>query len=161
MTRAAVSATILLSMLIAGPICHGAPILQETARIALPEVKGRIDHLAADIDGRRVFVAALGNGTVEVIDVDAEKAVHSLTGFREPQGVLVIPGAARLVITDGQADHATVVDTAKLAPVGEVPLPEDGDNVRLETNNGECVGGGWFGPHLRALGSRPLQTGRS
>jgi hypothetical protein len=37
--------------------------------IPLPDVKGRIDHLAFDADNERLFVAALGNNTVEVIDV--------------------------------------------------------------------------------------------
>src|SRR2546425_7518659 len=33
--------------------------------IPLPDVKGRIDHLAIDSKGKRLFVAALGNNTVE------------------------------------------------------------------------------------------------
>ena len=86
-------------------------------------------------------MAALGNGSVEVIDVGAGKTVQGLRGFSEPQGVLVIPGSARVVITDGQSDHATIVDAVKLTPVGEPKLPEDSDNVRLETGNGSV----WIG----------------
>ena len=40
-----------------------------SARYPLPGVEGRIDHLAADVAGQRVFVAALGNGTVEIVDL--------------------------------------------------------------------------------------------
>ena len=46
------------------------PLKLERA-IPLPSVQGRIDHLAADVDGKRIFIAALGNGTVEVVDLDA------------------------------------------------------------------------------------------
>jgi hypothetical protein len=32
-------------------------------------VKGRIDHLSIDVEKARLFVAALGNNSVEVIDL--------------------------------------------------------------------------------------------
>ena len=35
--------------------------------IPMPKVEGRIDHMAADVAGQRLFVAALGNNTVEEI----------------------------------------------------------------------------------------------
>src|SRR5947208_2909165 len=41
--------------------------------IGLPDVKGRLDHLAIDVKGQRLFVAALGNNTVEVFDLKAGK----------------------------------------------------------------------------------------
>jgi DNA-binding beta-propeller fold protein YncE len=134
-------AAALLAIIITGSTCWAAPILQETARIPMPGVKGRIDHLAVDPPGKRLFVAALGNGTVEVIDLEAQKVVQHLTGFGEPQGVLVIPGSNHLVVTDGEADHATVLDPGNLAPVAQVPIPGDGDNVRLEGATGRI----WIG----------------
>src|SRR6266699_364965 len=39
--------------------------------ILLPGVEGRIDHFAVDAKGQRLFVAALGNNTVEVVDLAA------------------------------------------------------------------------------------------
>ncbi len=39
--------------------------------IELPDVQGRIDHMSIDVKGQRLFVSALGNNTVEVIDVQA------------------------------------------------------------------------------------------
>ena len=49
--------------------------------IELPRVEGRIDHLAFEAAGQRLFVAALGNNTVEVLDVKAATHVKSLPGF--------------------------------------------------------------------------------
>ena len=37
--------------------------------IPLPGVEGRIDHFSVDVLGQRLFVAALENGTIEVLDV--------------------------------------------------------------------------------------------
>jgi DNA-binding beta-propeller fold protein YncE len=141
MRRILRAAAALLAVMITQSLCWGAPILQETARIAMPGVKGRIDHLAVDPAGKRLYVAALGNATVEVIDLEAQKVAQHLTGFGEPQGVLVLPGSNHLIVTDGKAAHAKVFDTISLAAIGKIPIPEDGDNVRLERG----TGGVWIG----------------
>src|SRR3954470_24770989 len=46
-----------------------APPLRLVQVIPLPAVQKRIDHLAVDVRGQRLFVAALGNGSLEVIDL--------------------------------------------------------------------------------------------
>jgi hypothetical protein len=43
------------------------PLKLETT-IPMAEVQGRIDHLSIDLKGQRLFVAALGNNSLEVID---------------------------------------------------------------------------------------------
>ncbi len=60
--------------------------LRLAGTIAMPAVEGRIDHLAIDVDGQRLFVAALGNNTLEVFDVRANRIIKSVGGFHEPQG---------------------------------------------------------------------------
>src|SRR5947207_15793225 len=64
--------------------------------IPLTGVQGRIDHLAADAHGQRLFVAALDNNTVEVIDLRAGRVANHLTGLREPQGIAFAPETNRL-----------------------------------------------------------------
>jgi hypothetical protein len=59
------------------------PLTLET-KIMLGDVKGRIDHFAADPRHQRLFVAELGNNTVSVIDLKEGKAVHRIGGLREP-----------------------------------------------------------------------------
>jgi hypothetical protein len=61
--------------------------LRQIAAIRLPDVKGRIDHLAFDPSTQRLWVAALGNNTVEVLDTDKPAHRRSLSGFHEPQGM--------------------------------------------------------------------------
>jgi hypothetical protein len=41
--------------------------LQFVQSISLPDVQGRIDHFNVDLKRRRLFIAALGNHTVEVV----------------------------------------------------------------------------------------------
>src|SRR5438874_437089 len=99
--------------------------------IELPRVEGRIDHLAFDAAGQRLFVAALGNNTVEVIDVKAGKHLRSLPGFREPQGIAALPDAKLIAVANGQGDGVQFVsDDYRMAQA--VRLGDDSDNVRYD-----------------------------
>jgi len=53
--------------------------------ISLPDIEGRIDHMAVDVPGSRLFVAALGNNTVEVIGLISGERVHTIQGLKEPR----------------------------------------------------------------------------
>src|SRR4051794_13723952 len=63
--------------------------LQLIQTIAMPNVSGRLDHLGVDVDGGRLFAAALGErqNSVEVIDLKAGKQIFSIRGQSMPQGV--------------------------------------------------------------------------
>src|SRR5579862_9399222 len=57
-----------------------------TDAISTPGLVGRFDHFG--FDGKnRLFVAALGNNSVEVIDISARVRERSLSGIPRPQGV--------------------------------------------------------------------------
>ena len=53
----------LISLALASAQSNGPLHLEKT--IALPDVQGRIDHMSIDSKNQRLFVAALGNNTVE------------------------------------------------------------------------------------------------
>ena len=114
-----------------------APLLQEIERIELPGVKGRIDHMVVDIVGKRLFVAALGNNTVEVIDLTHRRITKSLTGFEEPQGVLLLAAQNKLLVSNGENRFTDVFDSVSLALVGKIELKEDGDNIRYDAQSKE------------------------
>jgi hypothetical protein len=71
-----------------------APLRLEKT-IPLLGVQGRIDHMAFDAESGRLFAAALGNNTVEVIDVNQGTRIHSISGLHEPQGILYVPDVKR------------------------------------------------------------------
>ena len=100
--------------------------------IPLPGVQGRIDHLAVDVAGQRLFVAALGNGTVEVIDLKQGKRVRSLAGFKEPQGLAYLPDADELAVASGGDGVVTLLDGKSLAPTKTVAFGDDADNLRYD-----------------------------
>ena len=114
--------------------------LELEATIALPGVKGRIDHLAVDTGRNRLFVAALGNDTVEVIDLDKKQRERSLSGFGEPQGVLYVAARERLYVANGKADRVDILDGTNFQPKKRMAAA-DADNLRLDAKAGKAIVG--------------------
>src|SRR5258706_8847064 len=132
----------LLALAMATPRAQaGEPTLELVATIAMPGVKGRIDHFAADVKGRRLFVAALGNDTVEVLDVAANRHEKSVPGFGEPQGLVFLPQSNRLFVANGSANRVDILDAATLSTVKRVERLDDADNVRYDAAGSEIVVG--------------------
>ena len=106
--------------------------LSVEAKIALPGVKGRIDHLAVDVAQQRLFVAALGNDSVEVIDLKSRQRVQSVRGFAEPQGVALLPQAQTLYVASGGDGSLRTLHLGDLTSGRTIDLGDDADNVRLD-----------------------------
>jgi len=106
------------------------PPLRPEATIALEGVSGRLDHLALDLARRRLYVAALGNGSVEVVDLAAKVREKSLPGFSEPQGVLVLATEDRILVTNGGSGALDVLEGTKCEKVASVAVGPDADNLR-------------------------------
>src|SRR5215831_12521388 len=77
--------------------------LQRVQTIPMPGVSGRMDHLGVDVEGGRLFAAALGSNqnTVEVIDLKSPKRIFSIRGQRMPQGVFYSAEFKRLFVANG------------------------------------------------------------
>ncbi|MDB5905673.1 MAG: hypothetical protein JWM26_4551 [Betaproteobacteria bacterium] len=108
--------------------------LELIATIPMPHVRGRIDHMAFDAKHHRLFIAALGNDTLEVVDVQAgaERVAHSVTGFAEPQGVVYVAELDRLYVSNGRGDRVDVLDGTSLKPLKRITDIADADNVRYD-----------------------------
>ncbi|MGE5162712.1 MAG: YncE family protein [Sphingobacteriales bacterium] len=110
----------------------GADPLQLERKIPLGEVFGRIDHMAVDLAHRTLFVAELGNNTVGVIDLDAQKVVHRLSGLKEPQGVAYVQSTDTLYVANGGDGSVRIFRGSEYAPAGRIDLGADADNIRTD-----------------------------
>lgn len=121
---------------------QSAPLkLKQT--IQLPGVEGRIDHFASDPSGQRLFVCALGNNSLEVIDLRKGERVHSITGLGAPQGVGYAPELNRLFVANDKGGICKIYDGKSFQAVGELRFEDDADNVRYdETSQKLYVGFG-------------------
>jgi DNA-binding beta-propeller fold protein YncE len=98
-------------------------------------VSGRIDHLAVDDTHQIVYVAALGNNTVEVIDLAAGKVVHSIKGVHEPQGLEYLPSSHTIFVANGGTGVCNFFDAATFQVQASLNYGDDADDVRYLNNN--------------------------
>ena len=129
---------------------HAADVLEPAATIALPSVKGRIDHFGVDLKQRRLFVAALGNDTLEVVDLMSGQWQRSVDGFGKPQGVLYLPELNRIYVANGSANRVDILDGTSFARINSSERLEDADNVRYDAG-ARKVYVGYGNGALRAL----------
>jgi len=90
--------------------------------IPMANVKGRIDHMDVDVKGKRLFVAGLENGSLEVVDLQAGKWSKSIPGFKKTQGVAYVPSLNKVFVASGddgmlrvfRGDTLDLLDAIKL-----------------------------------------------
>lgn len=102
--------------------------------VELPDVQGRIDHMSIDVKGQRLFVSALGNNTLEVIDIKAGKRIKTITGLAEPQGALYVPDADRLYVANSKDGSVRVFDGTSYALLKTIDYGDDADNLRYDSS---------------------------
>ena len=125
--------------------------------IELPDVEGRIDHMSVDVKGHRLFVSALGNNTVEVIDVKAGKRIKTITGLAEPQGVLYVPTNGRIYVANGKDGSVRIFDGSTYALLKTIDYGDDADNLRFDAGRQRVLVGYGSG----ALGEIDSEGGKA
>lgn len=100
--------------------------------IRLPNVQGRIDHMSIDTSTGRLFVSALGNQSIEVIDIKQGKRVKTIPDLPEPQGVLFVAEANRLYVANGNGGTVKIFDAKSYLPLKTLNYGDDADNLRYD-----------------------------
>jgi DNA-binding beta-propeller fold protein YncE len=104
--------------------------------------------LSIDVRGQRLFVSALGNNTVEVIDIKAGTHVKSITGLAEPQGVLYVPTTDRIFVANAKDGSVRIFDGRSYALLKTLDYGDDADNLRFDAGRQSILvgyGGGALG----------------
>lgn len=96
-------------------------------------VPGRIDHAAYDVTSRRLFVAALENCSLEVLDLTKGVRIGSITNLSRPQGIGFVPSLSCAVVACGGDGSIHVFDTRTLKETKRFILGPDADNVRYDS----------------------------
>jgi len=100
--------------------------------IPLPDVKGRIDHLDVNLKDQIVYMAALGNNSLEVVDIKNGKLLHSIKGLDEPQGVVFCPQSNEVMVANG-GDGSCKFYNDKFENTATIDLGSDADDVRYDS----------------------------
>ncbi|HVA98875.1 MAG TPA: YncE family protein [Bacteroidia bacterium] len=118
--------------------CNAQPqsnSLKLIATIQLPDISGRIDHLSFDKKDQKLFIAALGNNSVEVVDLKNKKIIHSIKNLHEPQGVVFIPESNSIFVANGDDGECDVFNADSFQKTNSIKLSGDADNVRYDATD--------------------------
>jgi hypothetical protein len=118
---------------------HAEDTLKLIATVPLPGVTGRFDHFAIDAQSQRLFVAALGNNTLEVINVFNKTRITSISALRKPTGAVFLADKNQIGVAAGGDGVFKVFSGEDYKLVATVDSLDDADNVRLEPKNKETV----------------------
>jgi DNA-binding beta-propeller fold protein YncE len=110
-----------------GASAQSKPPLRLVQTIALPDLKeGDFDHFAVDLAGNRLFLTGEANNAVYVMDLRANKLIHTISDLDEPHSMLFLPASKQLWVITGGA--AKIFDTGTYAPTETVKLTDGADS---------------------------------
>jgi hypothetical protein len=115
-------AVLAISFVTAKLRAQGKKPLRLVQTIPMPNVWGRIDHMDVDVKDKRLFVAGLENGSLEVVDLRAGKWLRSIPGFKKTQGVAYVRSLNKVFVASGddgmlrvfRGDTLDLLDAIKL-----------------------------------------------
>jgi len=97
--------------------------------------------MAVDLRRHRLFVAELGNDSVDAIDLGSGTLLHRFTGLKSPQGVAYVPGADVIVVANAGDGTVMFFGGGDFAALGNLNLGDDADNIRVDPRSGHVVVG--------------------
>src|SRR5437764_1022842 len=112
-------AGLLAALVLTGQAVAAEPkALELVSAIPMKGEPGRLDHLALDARGQRLFVANLSNSSLDVIDLKAGKLVRQIPGQRKIQGVAYVPDLDRVFVGNGSDGVCNAFDSKTYEPLG-------------------------------------------
>jgi DNA-binding beta-propeller fold protein YncE len=125
--------------------------LQRVQTISMPNVFGRMDHLGVDVEGGRLFAAALGDrqNTVEVIDLNAGQRTFSIRGQSMPQGVFYSADFKRLFVANGRDGTVKIFRGSNFELLDSLSIGGNADHVGYDQGTKYLYVGTGI-PNLRA-----------
>jgi DNA-binding beta-propeller fold protein YncE len=92
-------------------------------------IKGRFDHLGADVTGNRLFLTAETAHEVMVFDLRTGKLLRAISGIEIPHAILCRADLNRLYVTDGGAGELKIYDGKTYELLKAVKLKVDADSI--------------------------------
>src|SRR5580700_8481005 len=122
-----------------GAVAQDSPSNDEFAPLVLvriipmPDVQGRFDHMAVDNKTGRIFAAVYGDDSVQVLEVQRGRRVHSIRAdFSKPQMVAYLPDANRIVVASEGDGSCKILDADTYELIDTVKYSDDADQLRYD-----------------------------
>lgn len=112
--------------------------------ITLPAtIKGNLNHLAVDLEQKRLLVTPEDSHSVLVLDLETRQVKQQIEGIARPHAILVRPDLNQIYVTDGADGSLKVFDSRTYQLRQRIPLLKDADSIgynpsskRLYIDNG-------------------------
>jgi DNA-binding beta-propeller fold protein YncE len=123
----------LASALVITTVAQAAAPLRLVMKFTMPSsVKGRFDHLAADVAGNRLLLTAETAHEVLVFNLHTGKYLRAITGIEIPHAVFFRDDLNRIYITDGGAGELRIYNGKTYQQIGTAKLKVDADSIRYD-----------------------------
>src|ERR1700733_6852912 len=93
------------------PKKHGAEVLKQLKDVTVQDIQGAVQHMAADVKGNRIFLAATGNNTIEIFDAQTLDHLNTIAGLSQPQDLVFLPGSGHLLVSNAADGSLRTYDT--------------------------------------------------
>ncbi|TAM80596.1 MAG: hypothetical protein EPN47_15155 [Acidobacteria bacterium] len=111
-------------------VARAAAPLKLVAKYEMPAaVKGRFDHLAADVPNNRLLVTAETAHEVLVFNLRTGKYLRAITGIEIPHAIFFRDDLNRIYVTDGGAGELRIYNGKTYQQIGAVKLKVDSDSI--------------------------------
>ncbi len=124
------------------PKKHGPEVLKQVKDVTVANIEGVVQHMAADIKGNRIFLAATGNNTIEIFDSQTLQHLGSIQGLSQPQDVIFLPESEHLLVSNAADGTLRTYDTKTLKMIDSKPMGGDANRIQV-TPNGKFIIVGW------------------
>ncbi len=104
--------------------------------IPLHGVIGRLDHMGVDVEQKRLFIAAVDNNTLEVVDLTGGKLIKSLAGFKDTQDALFLGGDFNKLYVSSLDGHVRVFQGETFRLVQDFKIEPDPNRLFYDPAGG-------------------------
>jgi DNA-binding beta-propeller fold protein YncE len=137
-----VIAAALVTLPIRLPKKHGPEVLKQLKDVTVQNIEGAVQHMAADIKGKRIFLAATSNNTIEVFDWQTLQHLNTISGLAQPQDLVYLPDSDHLLVSNAADGTLRTYDTKTFKLLDSKPMGGDANRIGV-TANGKFVMVGW------------------
>jgi YVTN family beta-propeller protein len=106
--------------------------LERVRDIRLPGRSSRFDYQSIDAAGRRLYIAHLGDSTLDVIDVDTLTVVATVPNITDVHGVLAAPEIGRVFASATGTDELVSLDASSDQVSARTPTGDFPDSIAYD-----------------------------
>lgn len=124
----------------------------------MPGGATRFDYQSLDPAARRLYIAHMGDGTVEAVDLDTPAVAGTVQGTASVHGVIVAPDRHTLLAAASGTNEVALIDTRTLKVTGKVKSGDLPDGIAYDPVHGKAY---VSNEHDHALTVIDLATGKA